>query len=208
MSSTFTSPAPECPETPPEDYPERRANSLLETYHWLAPEKLRAAAIHIVTKNAGFQSRWRHLIALADKFNAAISERATCQKGCSYCCSMQTLIYRHEAILLSRASGRTYVELPFRPHDRVLAEMYALPFRPCPFLVSGKCSVYARRPMICRLHHSFNDNPRDCDQRAPRVLGGRHVMFDPDLIEMSYHALIRGHSPQEPWGTIHQFFPD
>ena len=207
MSSPFTSPDPETREALPEDSPVRRMERLIATHPWLTPDVLVATAEHIVNANAGFKSRWRDLIALADRFNAAMGEAATCRKGCSYCCSMPTLIYRHEAVILSRASGRAHVELPFRSQQQVLAEIEDLPLRPCPFLAEGCCSVYAKRPMICRLHNSFNANPRDCDLGAPRVFAKDVVAFDPDLIETAYHTLLREHSPQEPWGTIHQFFP-
>ena len=208
MSSPFTSSDLERPEPLPAASPTQRANNLIEVYPGLAPETLEATAAHIVNENASFNSRWRQLVALADKFNTAIDDLAACQNGCCYCCSMPTLIYRHESVILSRASGRTCVELSFRPHHQVLAEIETLPIRPCPFLSGGRCSVYEKRPMICRLHNSLNDNPRDCDLSAPQVFRGEVMAFNPDLIEMAYHALVRSHWPKAPWGTIHQFFPD
>jgi len=201
-------PTPDPAYLEPDDFPARRIDRLIDLHPWLEPDALVAAADRIANKHASFRSRWRLLIALADKFNAALGELATCRFRCAYCCSLRTLIYRHEAVLLTRASGREYVELPFRPQQKVLAEIETLPFRPCPFLAGGRCSVYEKRPMICRLHNSFNDNPLDCDLNAPRVSRKGIVTYDPDLIETAYHALIRDHSPQEPWGTIDQFFPD
>ena len=208
MSSPFTSSDPERPELLQAASPTQRADHLIEIYPWLAPETLEAAAVHIVNENASFKSRWRRLVALADKFNTAIGDLAACRNGCCYCCSMPTLIYRHEAVILSRASGRTCVELSYRAHHQVLAEIETLPIRPCPFLAGGRCSVYEKRPMICRLHNSLNDNPRDCDLSVPQGLRGEVMAFNPDLIEMAYHALVRSHSPRASWGTIHQFFPN
>lgn len=79
MSSPFTSSDPERPELLQAASPTQRADHLIEIYPWLAPETLEAAAVHIVNENASFKSRWRRLVALADKFNTAIGDLAACR---------------------------------------------------------------------------------------------------------------------------------
>lgn len=46
---------------------------------------------------------------------------------------------------------------------QVAAGAYFRLHRPCPFLVAGRCSIYAIRPVACRTHFSFSESPRDCD---------------------------------------------
>lgn len=51
---------------------------------------------------------------------------------------------------------------------------------PCVFLENGKCSVYAARPVSCRLHVSFSP-ASDCKEK---LLGNAQVK-QPDLTELS-----------------------
>lgn len=121
-------------------------------------------------------------------------------------CYRPTLIYRFEAVRLAEVSGRKMVEVPYRPQHEVLARADARPRQQCPFVVEGACSVYADRPMICRLHHSLGDDPGRC-LPLPSGEAQARWMYDPDHVEVPYHLLVRMMRPKEPWGPITEFYP-
>lgn len=45
------------------------------------------------------------------------------------------------------------------------------------------------------------------DQVSDQVNHEGLPMYDPDLVEMPYHLLVRMIRPKEPWGAITEFFP-
>lgn len=186
----------------------KRLDTILASNPWMAPESIADVCYRIQTSNANFQSKESKLVGLADKVNQAVQPHAACHKGCSHCCSMVTLIYRYEAVRLAQVSGRMMVDLPFRPHDAVLLAGAKVNGKLCPFVVGGCCSVYEQRPMICRLHHSLNDDPKDCIVSLEARGMAPVSMYDPDYVEVPYHELVRSRTPAEPWGAITEFFPD
>lgn len=173
----------------------------------MSQRELERQAKRILLLNESLHSRYAKLSALADQFVAALAPIAACHRGCNHCCSMQTLIYRFEAVALAEVTGRAMVELPYRPHDVVIKESTRLPRKECVFLSDGACSVYAHRPMICRVHHSLNRNSSDCKLSALNVPEAPILMHDPDILEVPYHALVRNLRAREPWGLITEFFP-
>ena len=189
------------------DTPIERVERVMAEHPWTEPEVLSGIAESILGMNASYRIKHSKLVKLADEFNQAVKPQAACREGCCYCCSMPTLIYRYEAKLLEKVSGRSMVELPYRPEQVVLAAAIRKYGEQCPFVVLGRCSVYDNRPMICRLHHSLNKDPRDCDTSTPIPMKREVGMFDPDFIETRYHRLVRSHRPKEPWGAITEFFP-
>lgn len=186
---------------------ESRLEVILEANSWMIPEVIVGVTDRILTMNASFRAKRSKLVRLANEVNRALQPQTACQNGCSYCCSMVTYIYRYEALQLAEVSGRHCVDLPFRPHQTVIATGEALVGKVCPFLVARRCSVYENRPMICRLHHSLNEDPEDCDLSVPLSAKKMVAMYDPDFVEVPYHQLVRSHYPKEPWGAITEFFP-
>lgn len=184
-----------------------RIRQAIEANPWLAPHYMGLITDNICRGNSGFRSKRSTLFKVADSMHHALQPYTTCHKGCSYCCSSRTLIYRFEALTLAKVTGRKMVEIPYRSQAEVIETGCASQPQICPFVVDDCCSVYEHRPMICRLHHSFNDDPRDCEVTLSGSSRSAVVMYDPDIVETPYHQLVRSHNAKEPWGTITEFFP-
>jgi Fe-S-cluster containining protein len=181
--------------------------AVIQENQWMAPDQMARKTRQILQMNASVKSKRQTLIKLADRINESIHPFSACRSTCSHCCSMPTLIYLHEAEQLSASSGRPLKKLKPRLHSVVMAGANQFYGQACPFLSQGRCSVYAVRPIICRLHHSLNATPDNCECTEDRVR--KPVMqFDPDLVELPYHQLARRAHPLEPWGVIQEFFPD
>jgi uncharacterized protein len=186
---------------------ERRIEAIMETIPWIQPETIERIVDKIIYMNARPALKLTKLTELANKFNEALRPHYTCRKGCYSCCSMTTLIYRYEAVRLADVTSRKMVELPFRPYHEVLSAGNLVYGKQCAFVANGLCSVYEHRPMICRLHHSFNTSNNDCIISVERSGIFRLAMIDPDYIEMPYHYVVRSSMRKEPWGAITEFFP-
>jgi hypothetical protein len=198
---------PEVPTAPiPQDHYARLAQ-LLKAHPEVGEQDVLGHMLPIVMENSSFKSKRRKILQLTDSIGRAIDQFSLCKKGCAHCCHMPTLIYAHEAEELGKASGIAPKQLAYRERESVLEEAAAYVGMACPFLNQDQsCSVYAHRPLICKLHHSLGDDPAACT-----IINGfpkGHVpKIDPDLIEMPYHGLVRRHLPGEPWGAIQDFFP-
>ncbi len=109
----------------------------------------------------------------ADAWAAPMRAVAACKAGCSHCCHTPVTITRLEADLIGRATGRTPAS-PARSvrlddHETLAAAIEAQAELqepgwpgPCPFLADGRCSVYAARPMACRLLLNLDDDDLLC----------------------------------------------
>lgn len=187
---------------------ERRLDEMMAANPWMDPSEIDLVTERILSENASFRSKANKLLALADKLNEAMSSYITCRRGCTNCCSMITHVYEFEAERLAAASGRKMTRIPARSHNEVLTAGLQYAGKPCPFLLDGSCSVYEVRPIICRLHHSFNDDADQCSTDIPLDKKAGVVQYNPDILEIPYHNLVREYRRTEPWGCIHEFFPD
>ncbi len=75
----------------------------------------------------------------------------------------------------------------------------------CPFLVESKCSVYAVRPIACRLHHNLNDDETNCKIGAPDITGPRPAVPQINLTPMTLAAAFVFIA--DDYGDIREFFP-
>ncbi len=184
-----------------------RLAALLEAHPEIINGGFQAQATNILKANSSLKSKSKKLFQLTDLLNTSIEKYATCQKGCAHCCYMPTMIYAHEAEIVGHAAGIKPEPLPYRDPSVVLAEAIKQFGPPCPFLShENSCTVYEHRPLICRLHHSFNDDPNDCKVSESGTKTSI-AKINPDQIEVPYHMLVLEHTPKEPWGTIQMFFP-
>ncbi len=184
----------------------RRMNAIIETIPWI--QAIEILTHNIIHMNASPARKLIKLTKLANKLNEALRPHYTCRKGCCSCCSMNTLIYRYEAVRLAEVTNRKMIELPFRSYHKVLSAGKLVYGKQCVFVVDGLCSVYEHRPMVCRLHHSFNASSKDCTVTGDISEVFHLAMFDPDYIETPYHHIVRTSMPKEPWGGIREFFPE
>ena len=103
--------------------------------------------------------QYQRLVARVDAFGQAIGQRyptqITCHAGCDGCCYQQFTVFPVEAHHLAQA----VTALAPEARQHLLARLQqADPWRmvdtpsPCVLLEHGRCSLYAHRPLICRIH--------------------------------------------------------
>jgi Fe-S-cluster containining protein len=187
---------------------EEKLKKVLATNPWMVSEQVSSEIAGIANENFSVKLKRRKVIAIADRVTAALAPHVACKPNCSQCCHMNTVIYEHEAVRLAEVTGRTMVQLPFRPLDVVHAEGMKFNGKPCPFLVEHGCSVYEDRPLVCRMHHSLRDSAEKCSMSLPVAEQERPPMYNPDLLEVPYRAMNLAHKRMEPSGNIAEFFPD
>ncbi|MDD5387947.1 MAG: YkgJ family cysteine cluster protein [Gallionellaceae bacterium] len=188
----------------PQTGPERRLQLLLDAHPELMDIPLRAE--RILNENTRFAIKSAKLYRLADEMKAMLEASVTCRPGCSHCCHMPTMIYQHEAAAMAAAAKCQARKLGCRPAPVALHAALAFLGQACPFLVDGRCAIYAQRPLICRLHNSLNDDPHDCFIPATGKRTPIHAV-DADFVEAPYHQAVLIWRPREPWGAIQEFFP-
>lgn len=132
-----------------------------------APQLLRAATqARTVAQRVTWLHRW------ADAWIEPLAAAAACRRGCAHCCHLPVATTSAEARLIARHIGRppaaladaVAVEQLVQPAELERAHRLATrPPSPCPFLVGDECTVYAVRPMSCRLHVSLDDDALLCE---------------------------------------------
>lgn len=112
----------------------------------------------------------------ADLLVKAAAPVSACRKGCSHCCNIGVMVYEQEAQIIGRAIGVK----PKTPHPDVVFDVsYAsneadthskidiltneFLGTPCTFLKEGSCSIYADRPMNCRLQINIDVDETLCE---------------------------------------------
>lgn len=185
-----------------------KIDHLIEANPDMADAALTYRLRSIVFENSSVRVKRAKLIALADEHVTALAPLVICKVGCSHCCKISVPILEHEAVRLAEASGRTMRRLDHRTIEEVMTAGLEFVGRPCPFLLNEKCSVYASRPLVCRVHHSLNDDVSACEENVS-LKPTRHVlMYDPDALEMPYAYVNHKAHSDEPWGNIAEFFPE
>lgn len=117
-----------------------------------------------------------------DETPAKIRRTVACRAGCSHCCSTLVDVQAHEVFLAAE-----HIQLHFSPDALAAvvertgahrARYEALgsdaarerPWHPCALLgTDGKCTIYADRPEICRVHHTSDANACEALTTDPTV---------------------------------------
>lgn len=138
----------------------KKVLALQRSSPWL--ERIEAAVEVIVKADVTHKKRLKMLRLLADKINDAVSSQSACRRGCDACCKIQVEMTGWEARVIAEELGIEVKEPPeYGGSDsRVLS--LDLMGKPCGFLKDGDCSIYASRPIACRLHHSLNADAAMC----------------------------------------------
>lgn len=102
---------------------------------------------------------------LADRIAAAIAPHTVCRKGCAHCCNIAVAMSDLEARVIGAEIGRMPRKIAgVSSATKAERTQFTLSHfgEPCPFLVNGACSIYASRPLSCRLHFNIGDSPFFC----------------------------------------------
>lgn len=187
--------------------PTKKIEDLIQQNLWMKPDLIEKELGKVARENTNGKLKRRKVIAIANRIVDALAPHVACKPGCSHCCYMNTMIYEHEAIRLAEVSGRKMKRLPYRPLELVYLQGNRFNGQPCTFLVNNECSVYEDRPLVCRTHHSLQDDASLCDMSVSSGLMARPAMYDPDLVEIPYRQISEALSAREPSGNIAEYFP-
>ena len=145
----------------------------------------------------------KEVLNTADQIFDHAGKFAACARGCGHCCHVSVPITQFEARYMGENLGIKPVELT-QSIKHELNEYGS--HTPCPFLLQGECSIYAHRPLTCRMHMNFDrdnywclhENWQKPDAEIPRPT------IQP-LID-AYHMTISQVAPI--MGDIRDFFPN
>jgi Fe-S-cluster containining protein len=130
-----------------------------------------------------------------------------CRAGCDHCCYQAVGVTAPEALAIADHVSRTFTDAELEALGTRLAELAARtrglssaqrfsPDHPCPFLRSGRCSIYEVRPLSCRGMNSLDateceNRLRDVEARAAFLAGnlGGHSYMEPIR---AFHAVSAG----------------
>lgn len=159
---------------PSENFPPE-VNARLETAFGSAHENLKRLdrdAIHNAYRLMGValdasSSRQRviWMYKAGEQFSKAYAPAAACRSGCSHCCHVPVGVTEAEAKEIGLAIGRAPAKNP--PRAEGGDGDYT---KPCPFLKDNACSIYASRPMACRLLLNL-----DSDDLLCRLVPGSEI---------------------------------
>jgi Fe-S-cluster containining protein len=123
-----------------------------------------------------------------DQCNSSNS-RVDCKKGCAWCCHQSVFVLPHEAFYLFKyIQGMDDKKFADTLKERIIQKNEVtgkkdLNFilsntQPCPFLEDKICSVYAARPMACRLFHSMDVQSCITERENPLNMGRYAKLYE------------------------------
>ena len=156
----------------------------------------------ILQANASAKSKLGQFSQLADALAAEIAPDAGCRRGCAACCHIAVSVSSLEAARLEHTLGLRAKKLSESHEPDDAKDLYF--GTPCPFLEGSECSIYAHRPLSCRLHFTLDLDGYFCstdiapeDSRVPNV--------DLTAFWMGYAFLVL--QAGGLMGDIRDFFP-
>lgn len=117
----------------------------------------------IASSRADEINKTKALWRLADELGTVVAPRAACRQGCAHCCHISLGVFPAEAAIIGRT---TRIQPMPRPADPGKGINVTLPINyesPCPWLTEEQsCSIYAVRPMACRVHFQMDEDDLLC----------------------------------------------
>lgn len=139
---------------------------------------------------------------MADELGTAARDLVPCSRGCSKCCHMATLLSEQEAEVIAAETGAFLA----KPNEYFYStdERSRYDGVPCAFLKDSKCSIYAHRPVACRLHVHL-----DRDNTLCQIVPGEYVRvprLDTLRFDINYVNAF-GDALDVKLADIREFFP-
>lgn len=172
-----------------ENDPDTNANANLRAR--AVGERLDYARMNHLARSAVFESKSQQKIiwlrALADTLGPATDGIAPCHEGCSHCCYIPALMHVKEARVIAQETG-----IPLRTPQPYSAKMNRQYIGvACPFLKHDRCSIYALRPITCRVHYNLDKDNLLCQMTGSAEDQTTRVPFlDPLRWHSTYHAAL------------------
>lgn len=159
MSTPTLIPAIELPLTR-EMAEQQAAQNLRQLNSTSALSDLREDFLQALQQPIALKGRMNKVLKIADQMARVIVPHTACRTGCSYCCHTSVAVSMLEAQLIGEHIGKAPLKAPARQSRAETAHYHR---QPCPFLADGECSIYAARPMACRLMFNLSDSPYFCN---------------------------------------------
>ena len=135
---------------------------------------------------------------LAHTWSTLVTPYSACRAHCTHCCHIPVALSTVEASIIGEAIGRSAKKFK---NSRSVSDRKFGYGHPCPFLVEGRCSIYAHRPMSCRLQANLDEDELLCelieDTTVPLPLADN----------MSFYAVYAQLSGNHVLADIRDFFP-
>lgn len=151
----------------------------IEAYINSNRQRLRTLEVRMrKTSGAGKRIIW--VRKAAEVLAEATRGNVYCRDGCASCCHMPTMVTLEEAKLIAKETGAA-LTVPAGYTDLPESHFHG---EPCSFLQERRCSIYASRPMSCRMHYALADDAALCKVEKDKPLQAAH--FNPDLFSKLY----------------------
>jgi len=150
----------------------------------------------LIDKKATTRQKLRELRQFVDTFMTHNQDDAACRKGCSHCCHTPVSVSQTEAAYIGDALGLKPKTMT--GWSRGMESGYRVP---CPFLVNDACSIYAQRPIACRIHVNL-----DQDELLCRLIPEGPVsvpLMDVKPLQLAWLKIVG----EEAISDIRAFFP-
>jgi hypothetical protein len=188
---------------------QQRATSKLQT---VSPNRDADQLVRVAQKAATASQRVVWLQRAASAWTKPMEPVAACRQGCAHCCHIAVTISSVEAELIGKHAGikpqRPAKAVRLQSHRDLQSAQEAvkglgpLPApAPCPFLNDNACSIYAVRPMACRLLLNLDDDELLC-----RLVPGKDIPV-PYANSKQLQTLYLLAQVATPLADIRDFFP-
>lgn len=140
----------------------------------------------------------KKLRAAAHDFSTTATPVSACKAKCQHCCHIPVALSQSEARLI----GKQIQVQPLEPKEsRWLRDKPYGYEHPCPFLTATGCSIYADRPLACRVHLNMDQDDLLC-----QLIPGASVPV-PLANASSFYMLYAKITEGDFMGDIREFFP-
>lgn len=163
-------------------------------------QTLRRQLAEVVTPKVPQQAKIQRLRYLAGEYSAEAAKHAACAKGCSHCCNIGVTVSRAEAKLIAKQTRRAMAEpaATSRVGEPPKTEFFGVA---CTFLIAGRCSIFASRPLTCRALVNMDNVDLLC-----RLVPGEMIPV-PYLNTTEFQGVFVALSEGEDFADVREWFP-